>query len=41
MCSITGRFSTGTIGFGMSKVIGRNRVPSPAASTIALIPSPP
>ena len=37
MCAITGRSSTGTIGFGISKVIGFSRVPSPAASTIAFI----
>ncbi len=37
MCSITGRFSTGTIGFGIPYVIGRSRVPSPAARIIALI----
>ena len=40
MCSITGRFSTGTIGFGISKVIGRSRVPRPAARTIARIAGP-
>ena len=37
MCSITGRLTTGTIGFGIAYVIGRSRVPSPAASTIALM----
>src|SRR5687767_1423556 len=36
MCSITGRLQTETIGLGMSYVIGRNRVPSPAARIIAL-----
>src|ERR1700710_2211869 len=35
MCAITGRSSTGTIGFGSSYVIGRSRVPRPAARTIA------
>ena len=37
MCSITGRFSTGAIGFGISRVSGRSRFPRPAASSIALI----
>ena len=41
MCSITGRFRTGTIGFGIAWVIGRSRVPSPAARTIAFKVSPP
>ena len=36
--SLDGNFH---VGFGRSKVIGRSRVPSPAARTIALIPSPP
>ncbi len=37
MCAITGRSSTGTIGLAISYVIGRSRVPSPAARTIARI----
>jgi hypothetical protein len=37
MCAITGRSSTGTIGLLISYVNGRSRVPSPAASTMALI----
>ena len=41
MCSITGRFRTGTIGFGIALVIGRSRVPSPAAKTIAFINAAP
>jgi hypothetical protein len=37
MCSITGRLTTGTIGFGREYVMGRSRVPSPAARIIARI----
>src|SRR3954463_10877183 len=37
MWAITGRSSTGTIGFGISKVSGRRRVPRPAARTMAFI----
>src|SRR4051812_9131833 len=37
MCAITGRSRTGTIGFGISNVIGFSRVPRPAASTIAFM----
>src|SRR5215210_5330794 len=37
MCSITGAFTTGTTGLGISQLSGRRRVPSPAAITIALI----
>src|SRR5436190_1625616 len=37
MCAITGRSSTGTIGFGISNVSGLRRVPRPAASTMAFI----
>src|SRR4030081_977172 len=37
MCSMTGRSSTGTMGFVISYVSGRRRVPSPAARTIARI----
>src|ERR1051325_87870 len=37
MCAITGRSSTGTIGFGSSYVSGRRRVPSPAARTMAFM----
>ncbi len=36
-CSMIGRLATGTIGLGTSYVSGRNRVPSPAAMTIAFI----
>src|SRR5215218_11009130 len=41
MCAITGRSSTGTIGFGSSNVRGRSRVPRPAARTIAFIRADP
>src|SRR5688572_8077883 len=37
MCAITGRSRTGTIGLGISNVIGFSRVPRPAASTIAFM----
>jgi hypothetical protein len=33
---MTGRLSTGTIGFGISYVTGRSLVPRPAAMIIAL-----
>jgi hypothetical protein len=35
MCAITGRFATGTIGFGRVSVNGRSRAPCPPAITIA------
>src|SRR4051794_31043209 len=37
MCSMIGRFATGTRGLGISCVSGRSRVPRPAAMTIAFI----
>ena len=37
MWAITGRSSTGTIGFGISNVIGLRRVPSLAARTMAFM----
>ena len=37
MCAITGRSRTGTIGLGISNVIGFSRVPRPAARTIAFM----
>src|SRR5881628_3849273 len=37
MCAMTGRSITGTIGFGISKVSGRRRVPRPAARTMAFM----
>src|SRR3954469_25802082 len=37
MCAMTGRSSTGTIGFGISNVSGRRRVPRPAARTMAFM----
>src|SRR3954447_3487939 len=37
MCAITGRSTTGTIGFGISYVSGRRRVPRPAARTMAFM----
>src|SRR3954447_13673599 len=41
MCAMTGRSTTGTIGFGISNVSGRRRVPSPAARTMAFIGAEP
>src|SRR4051812_6428171 len=38
MCAMTGRSTTGTMGLGSSYVMGRRRVPSPAARTIAFTP---
>jgi hypothetical protein len=35
MCAITGRFATGTIGFGRVSVNGRSLDPCPPAITIA------
>src|ERR1043166_8929854 len=40
MCSMTGVPSTGTSGFGTSYVIGRSRVPRPAARSIAFTNEP-
>ena len=37
MCSAMGRFSTGTIGFGILQVRGLNLVPAPPAIKIARI----
>jgi len=37
ICSITGRFIIGTIGFGMSLVSGSSLEPTPAARIIAFI----
>jgi hypothetical protein len=40
MCSAIGLVSIGTIGFGMSHVSGRNRVPEPPAIKTAFIWDP-
>src|SRR2546421_9788839 len=37
MCSITGRFTMGTSGFGRFRVKGSSREPTPAARIMALI----
>ena len=39
MCSIIGRFTNGSSGFGALEVNGRSRVPSPPAMMTAFIPS--